>query len=235
MSEQRAGPTLDRIVDSSWPDDATIGVELEGHELAAVIQTLQTTGGELESRLYISSVDEALWRDIDPARLKRAGVVEVGLGQSVEITSARAGLAIDFIRFLRDAVAASLPVRWSMAEVDEDLLPRLTHLFPPSNAPASWITDFGFGRFFWRNGPSFITVRDLRSSQDPTQYILDDPDLVAIFRGAEQSLDVASLKPSNAALRELIDEGLVLELGGRALTLPYRLLTWPIPCMALRG
>ena len=150
----------------------------------------------------------------------------------------------DWVRFVAFLVAArehGLEPRWTLPGrrpewVRADLL---NHLAPPiagAGADArtsadvdAWSAAYRFGRLFWRRGPGFASVVDSRG-EDTARYVIDDPELLALFGELAQPLEVSTMSPSRSGgLGELQEAGLVVVEEGWAVRLPYRLRHRPMP------
>ncbi|MEV0326829.1 DUF5825 family protein [Micromonospora echinospora] len=93
---------------------------------------------------------------------------------------------------------------------------------------------FRLGLCYYRQGPGFLGVRDVRDPAESAVYVLDEPPLREAFLRCltPQRLDDWPAQ-GQAAAEELIAEGLLLRRGGLAVTLPYRMRVWPVPATAV--
>lgn len=170
------------------------------------------------------------------ARLAADGLAEVRLAQDVDL---REAAALDALRFVRDCVAVGVTVCWSVAHPGAVDARWLTHLSPPDAFPgyddvlAAW-RDFAFGVLFWRRGPSFAIVRDVRPAWEPALYTLEEDGTLECFERLAVPATLAAI-PANEAegYANLHEARLVLEIAGVALALPYRIHKWPIPFMSV--
>jgi Family of unknown function (DUF5825) len=133
------------------------------------------------------------------------------------------------VRLLRDAVARGIAVTWH-GSLDFGGDPALLYHLPPPACghDPHWKATFRYGLCHYRVGPGFVVVIDRRrGSAVPT--VIDDPDEMALLDG----LAAPAPAPDGPAFDRLLRRGLVLEHNGAALTVPHRLLYWPIPCTAI--
>ncbi|OZV76998.1 hypothetical protein CA850_24815 [Micromonospora echinospora] len=144
------------------------------------------------------------------------------------------------VAVLRDCLSRGSRVTWRCrATGGLDLTP-LRHLPPPQwsagedRAVTDWRDTFRLGLCYYRQGPGFLGVRDVRDPVESAVYVLDEPPLREAFLRCltPQRLDDWPTQ-GQAAAEELIAEGLLLRLGGLAVTLPYRMRVWPVPATAV--
>lgn len=174
--------------------------------------------------------------------LFRGGTRHVTLDGPVDLADPES--AADTVRTLvliRDLTAFGIPVGWTV-RLPEGLqllqLPFLLgHLHPPSQVLGSahasdtaglWARRFHLGMCFWRHGPGFIEVRDLRSSPR-VRLVIDDPGRLAavevLSRGAHAAQVPGDVMDDFTAGR------LVHRVGQHAWWVPYRIRRWPSPPM----
>lgn len=139
-----------------------------------------------------------------------------------------------FIAGLRDLMSAGAVARWRGA-----VTPALTesaalhHLPPPHGAEevlGPWRSRFRLGLCYYRRGPDFIHIKDIRDPSAGAAYVLDDPLLVRAFTrclSPTRLPDVAV--DERAAIDLLLAEHLLLRLDDCVVTLPYHMRRWPIP------
>jgi Family of unknown function (DUF5825) len=170
------------------------------------------------------------------AALANDGVSEVFLDGPVDLRDAG---ALEAIRFVRDCVAVGVQVRWSVSDPGGIDPASLTHLWPPDAFPghdellALW-REFAFGVLFWRRGPSFAVVRDVRPAWSAAFYTLERDGTLQCFERLRVPTAVAQLpEDEREALESLREARLVLEIGAAAVALPYRIHKWPIPFMSV--
>ncbi len=144
------------------------------------------------------------------------------------------------VRLLRDNCCLGRPVRWRGRAAGVFDVGALVHLPPPeelTNAPGAaeeWRERHRYGLFYFRVGPGFILVKDQRNMTEAARFVIDDPDIVDVFK---QSLAPTMLsrmgKRQLQAAQMLCDEGLLLRTGDVVVTLPARLRRWPVPFRAI--
>jgi hypothetical protein len=147
---------------------------------------------------------------------------------------------LDLLRYLRDATGHGVRLRWRLDGVP--VLPMRTHvhLVPPvdgvdaaSAAYADrWAAGYRYGLYYFRRGPDFVVVKDVRPEGEPARLTIDE--------GAEHFLAMAraqTVDELDPAARDLLDQvaaaGLLIRAGDRLLVLPYRLRHWPVPYLAI--
>lgn len=144
-----------------------------------------------------------------------------------------------FIAWLREATSEATDVVWR-ANIDVDLdVPLLYHLPPPAAAdgPAevlarveAWRDAHRPAMCYYRVGPGFIQVRDVRVPQRAATLQLDEQALIDAFTCCLQHRRLRSLTPDQqTAATRLRDEGLLIEVDGWVTTLPSRMRKWPVP------
>lgn len=176
--------------------------------------------------------------DQDVAAAVRGGARALRFRGTVRLSADEPCATLAAVRLLREAAADGLPVTWN-GSVGDGIDPRLlVHLPPPqaavseSNAAdgAEWRRRYRPGLCYYRLGPDFVFVKDVRTSGDAARFRLDG--VVDAFRALEAVIDVTSLDSSTLALLEDLDgEGLVLRLGDLATLLPSRMRRWPVPAL----
>lgn len=145
---------------------------------------------------------------------------------------------LELLALLRDCVALGIDVVWTGERCGEIDPHHLMHLPPPTAYPCSeavlnaW-RDFSFGTCFWRNGPGFAIVRDLRPGGPPTRLTLEADTYDAFIAGSRPVCIESLSERVRAALVDLAHERLVAIHDGWFLTLPYRIVKWPIPYVAI--
>jgi hypothetical protein len=117
---------------------------------------------------------------------------------------------------------------------------RLLHHLPPP-APAGpqpgdpglgrWRQAFRPGLCYYRMGPGFVQVKDVREPSSAAWITLDQPPLIEVFlRCCEQPVPLAGqVGDGQAALEVLLRENLLLRFGELVTAAPYRMRRWPIP------
>jgi hypothetical protein len=146
---------------------------------------------------------------------------------------------LELMRFLREATSHAVRLRWTLAGVP--LLPLSTHvhlLRPVAGVDAAssayamrWAAGYRYGTFFYRQGPGFVVVKDVRPDLPPSRMVIDS--------GAEHFVAMAAARTVGDLPPEAVDvladaeeAGLVLRHDGHILVLPYRMRHWPVPYIA---
>lgn len=174
----------------------------------------------------IAEPDGFATAEVTGAGLERAGVAAVLITERVVLSPRDPVMSLGFLRFLREATATGVPVGWC-GRCELDCAPvLLRHLPPPQpmTAPAT-IPDgpHRFGLCHYRAGPGFVLVTDRRTGRE-RRTTLRDPEVIGALTACARPAPAEDVPPV------LIAAGLVLPVAGQALTLPYRLRRWPIPC-----
>jgi hypothetical protein len=181
---------------------------------------------------------ERSWlQDAELGSLVDSGTREIALAGIQEIGAHKAETTVAFIRFLRDAASWDVRVRWNgrFSETVDPL--SLVHLDPPADvdgaagaALTQWKESHRYGLFYWRRGPDFVIVKDVRQAEEPAYFLLDDPPVLSAFMMLTQPSRISTMPESlQDATEELSAERLVLRLDDWAVVLPMRVRIWPIP------
>ena len=185
-----------------------------------------------------------------PAWFRDRGCCAVRLTQPVSFGTgtANAEFEVRFIRFLREALSCLLTVKWSLRLAGSIDVGAVCHLPPPTaggvagvagrpadQPPADqWRAEYGFGHCFYRVGPGFIHVVDVRDADDAARFLLDDPATVEAFSLLADAVQLSALPPLAKELADQLDDArLLFRIGDWATLLPYRLQRWPLPCTAV--
>jgi hypothetical protein len=167
-------------------------------------------------------------------RIASAGARELVISPQVDL---RHPSALDAVRVVRDFVALNVPVTWSVSNGGSVDPRTLTHLWPPEQFPGhdalldAW-REFAFGVLYWRSGPGFVIARDVRPGFEATVYTIDTPAALRYFSAFQVPARVETVVADpdrDEDFRSLVDAGLLMVVGGCALTLPYRIKKWPVP------
>ncbi|MDN0200264.1 DUF5825 family protein [Streptomyces sp. S.PNR 29] len=144
------------------------------------------------------------------------------------------------VQFLRECQSHALTVTWSVPQDDalcrtpsalDFPLHHLRHLPPPDGpVPDDWRSAYAYGRFYHRQGPGFVQIKDRRDPDAAVRLTVDHPDLVSTFGTCLQPTPLDDLSSTEReAVSVLAAEGLVLVTRGWAVTLPPRIRHWPVP------
>jgi len=194
----------------------------------------------LEGDKVSVTVDKfSLWRDEEVAGVCEHGIKAVVVAEPVILSlsdHAAAKRTLGFLCCLKSATARGLKVEWRLQFIKDIDHQVLFHLWPPNaNSDCAKITNvwrqsYRFGKCYWRNGGRHIEIIDKRLPNDQMQHIIDEEDMVAIFKlgNTPRSTEVLA-KISGDALVQLKDANLMLSGSGLNLVLPYRIVNWPVP------
>lgn len=185
----------------------------------------------------VAAVEASLGLDLGAAVRSGARAVRIAGSHVLSITSPLPTLAV--IRLLRDAASHGLPVNWH-GEVDGTLDSALfVHLAPPDAAPVvagqtptdEWRRRHQPGLCYYRVGPGFVFVKDVRRNGAAARYLLDD-EAPEGFARLEAIVAVATLDPPTLELLDgLLEEGLAIQIDGHATLLAHRMRRWPVPAI----
>jgi Family of unknown function (DUF5825) len=146
-----------------------------------------------------------------------------------------------FVAFLRDSATYLTRVEWRGTLADT-VDPALLHHLPPpldlgagsDEVVARWRARYRYGACYYRCGPGFILVKDVRVAASAARYTLDDPVLVATFLRCREPTALNALTDEQREAASLLHaERLVLRMADVVVGLPIRMLHWPIPAMAV--
>jgi hypothetical protein len=145
------------------------------------------------------------------------------------------------LQWLRDATSHAIRLTWTLN--GEPLLDHrdYSHLVPPSAsaAPGSvaevarWREEFSYGTFYYRVGPGFVTVKDVRPGGEHARMTISGTDaerFIQLARSSQRHADDALLE---AALEALADAGLARYSKTAQAVLPFRIRHWPVPFLAI--
>jgi hypothetical protein len=194
------------------------------------------------SPAYVSEIeDDDYWESTVRARtgmadeLYRLGARTVLVLETIDLTSAESMYALQLVR---DLTAVGMAVNWHLVlppTVDWVLL---SHLYPPATVRTdgaaevvqAWRERFYVGMLLYRQGPSFLQVRDRRRARLEL-YTVEAPDYLDAIARSAAGCQTAAL---SAEVRdELVRDELLLTVGDRSLWLPYRVRRWPRPPMVV--
>ena len=146
------------------------------------------------------------------------------------------------VALLREGQSSGMAVQWRAVRRGAFELSALRHLPPPQSLDgasqdtelASWRDGHAYGRYYFRIGPGFVHVKDVRTPSDAVRLVLAEPGVRDTFLRCLRPTRVATLPDSErAAVSELVAEGLVLRVGELAVTVVPRMRRWPVPAGAV--
>ncbi|WP_373278592.1 DUF5825 family protein [Alicyclobacillus shizuokensis] len=139
---------------------------------------------------------------------------------------------LNTIRFLRDAMSLGIRISWYLITDGALDLQAIYHIQPPRSINGGkqeiqeWRRMYHYGAFYWRKGPGFVLVKDTRNPDASAQFVIDERELLDAF---ELCLVPVKTGLVTKRITDLVNEGIILEFCGHYLTLPYRVLSWPVP------
>ncbi len=180
--------------------------------------------------LELADAEESMALDLTAALADDVRVVRIARAVTLSEGSAQSSLAM--IRLLREAASFGIPVVWH-GGIDGLDVGLVVHLPPPvaekaGDVPtARWRELHQPGLCYYRLGPAFVFVKDVRPNRVSARYKIEQPDR---FRSLESVVELAMVDDATRDLiADLETEGLVLQLGGWATLLPHRMRRWPVP------
>jgi hypothetical protein len=147
---------------------------------------------------------------------------------------------LDLLRRLRDATSHTVRLRWILGGLPALPLRSCVHLVPPrcgvddatDEHARRWQADYRYGSYFYREGPGFVMVKDVRPGAEPRRLTIDEG--ADHFLAMTRATTVADLDAAAIDQLDLAEEAeLLVRHGDRLLTLPYRLRHWPVPYVAI--
>jgi hypothetical protein len=236
MVEREIGPATTRYDDDGWRIEAWA----EPAQLSALVASRLAAQDGREVRLHLDRVASHDWpAESDVHALARCGVAQVEVAQEVTLGAETAPECLAFLAFVRDCMSAGLAVRWS-AQLGSDVSVRaLSHLAPPTGgalsalnpALAAWRQRFAYGSFYWRSGPGYTHFSDARADAFAPRWTLSDVRTVELF-GLLQRPTARVALGENAATAAALDDlrirGVIVDVGGWLVSVPYRIRRWPV-------
>lgn len=172
-------------------------------------------------------------------RLEKVALREVALGVPLVFgTTVEDDLRL--LRSLREATSHAVRLRWRLAgrpavplHTHQHLVPPVDGIDEPSREYArQWADRYRYGDFYYRHGPDFVTIRDVRSGRPHSRLVISDG--AAEFLAMVEATTVDDLPPpARRSLPDAVAAGLVLVAGGALAVLPYRMRHWPVPADAV--
>ena len=206
-------------------------IECTSHEIERILGEIGTSPFPPQRELTIVNAPGALLPSAQQCRaLAEAGVSEIVLRDPVDLHRDGPHGATDAVRFLRDTVPLGMHVSWTPADAGS-VPPVLVHLWPPADGrPAGAPPPKLFGIYYWRKGPNFISIQDIRPGIVPCFYLLDEPELFDAFLRLQQPAVRDELPVElHDAFDQLEQENMLFSTGRYAVALPCRVVRWPTP------
>ncbi|MBC3839440.1 hypothetical protein GXW82_02145 [Streptacidiphilus sp. 4-A2] len=147
-----------------------------------------------------------------------------------------------WLRLLREATSYAVRLRWTLDGLPHFPLDALIHLVPPTGGTASdseqlarsWSAGYRYGLYYYRQGPGFVSVKDVRPGQEMRRLVISEgSDHFLAMTGATR-LDQLDAE-AQAAVADAVDAGLALVAEEHLLVLPYRMRNWPVPTLPSEG
>lgn len=153
---------------------------------------------------------------------------------------AAADECLRLLRVLRDATSHAVRLRWTLSGVPNLPARTHTHLVPPhsgTNEAARrhavlWAAAYQYGAFYYRLGPGFVAVKDVRDAADAGRMVIDDGH-EAFLALAEATARAEVAHVGSEILETAAEAGLLLYTDETVLILPYRMRHWPVPYAAV--
>lgn len=167
------------------------------------------------------------------------------------LTFQDSGAVLAWISFLRDAMSARVVVSWVADSLVGLSVTDVVHLYPPrapdetplpvaalgsssSSDSDVWRRDYRYGLCYYRHGPEYLAVRDMREHDQRAAFVLFESAIVSTFNKCLVPTELTTLSASERdALEILVEERLIAVADGKAVTLPYRMKHWPVPYYAV--
>ncbi|MEU4743907.1 DUF5825 family protein [Actinosynnema sp. NPDC023658] len=178
------------------------------------------------------------WTAAAPADIAAAGYERVLVEEPL-----RAGASLDddlrLLRFLRECTGHTLRLDWVLGGRPLVGERNLHHLVPPvrgvdgaAECAATWLGAYRYGAYYYRVGPGFVTVKDVRPDGESVHLTIDG-ESADHFRAIAEATSVADLdEAATEALADAVEFGLALRGEQAVLLLPFRMRHWPVPYVA---
>jgi hypothetical protein len=179
-------------------------------------------------------------REVDGPLLVERATRAIHLHDEVQLSAEADAATVAVVRLLREAASVGVPVHWHGGVGDGVDPAALAHLAPPAPSAdeatgvTAWRERYRPGLCYYRLGPGFVFVKDVRAEGPGARFRLGLDDPVETMRGLERAVEIADADPALVAALDSLDaEGLILRIGGWATLLPYRMRRWPVPALAV--
>lgn len=177
--------------------------------------------------------------DEESDRLWEAGARLVRLREPVDLAALGAPgadeRAVRLLSLVRDLTARAILVEWKLRldpAAPDDTWRALSHLQPPQSlhGPADaagalrgWREGHYLCKCLWRQGPGFVQIRDRRWGE-LRRFTADEPEYQRVIETLAYGAPAGEVPA--AVLADFIEERLVLQVGGLAWWMPYRVNRW---------
>lgn len=190
--------------------------------------------------MILTSTGALVVTELSDCPLDPSGVRPIELADPV-----RFGDSIDadlcLLRTLRALTSHTVRVRWRLAGQLTLPMRDHVHLVPPVDGvdqasaavAGQWRAGYRYGACYYRLGPDFVTVKDIRPGGEQARMVIDG-DGVTVFRMLCEGHDIGELdSAASAGLDTLTGLGLASRGDREYLLLPYRMRHWPVPYVAV--
>lgn len=142
------------------------------------------------------------------------------------------------VALLRECQSFGVPVSWHALRVAEFEINVLCHLFPPQSLDGAkqntellaWRANYQYGQYYFRQGPDFVQIKDVRDPAGGSRFALIEPELLNAFLHCRWPTQLMNLSTAErVAVDQLAAEQLVLCTEGVAVTVVPRMCRWPVP------
>lgn len=198
----------------------------------------KASGPRHKGRGLFIGADELLL--YEPSELARQGCEFVSVHDPVSV-----GLRIDedlrLLRFLREITSHTIRLEWILAGRPLLHLSAFVHLIPPTGhaddaaraCVEAWRGGYRYGAFYYRCGPDFVTIKDVRTGVEATHLTIGG-DGSAHFRSLADGESLTDLNSGQRdALHDAVEAGLAVQGDDTFIMLPYRMRHWPVPFLAV--
>jgi hypothetical protein len=142
-----------------------------------------------------------------------------------------------YLWWLRDLTSHAIRLIWTLD--GEPLLDHrdYSHLVPPrgpsGGAVARWRSAFRYGTFYYRVGPGFVTIKDVRPGGEHSRMTISGVDADRFLWLAQSSSRCPYDEPLEEALHALADADLARFTETSLVVLPFRIRHWPVPFLSV--
>nr|WP_255679581.1 DUF5825 family protein [Brevibacillus humidisoli] len=151
------------------------------------------------------------------------------------------GQYIKQIQLMRDSQSLGIKMYWEGVVTEKFDFYQLFHMVPPikldvpgyTNLIEEWHQNYRYGSFYYRKGPSFLLIKDTRLPENSCRFVIDELPLLNIVYQCLTPQHRDQINEGSSYVEQLVNEGILLEYHDYLITLPYRVLKWPIPYDAI--
>jgi hypothetical protein len=161
------------------------------------------------------------------------GVTQIEAVGSIRLDERDPAGATSWLAALRDAASAPVAVRWTgQVALAPSLISNVVHLPPPAPTSAAtqlWHDLHPSSALYYRRGPGFILIKDVRRSRRRMIITMDDPVELELFDHITRPVEIGLLTRFGSQLTEFLDTGLACRAGNLVVGIATHLRRWPIP------